>query len=653
MGQRSPDTAIAVAVEDGINHGPHLGLAWPPTGAGRRQEGLQDSPLLACQITGVWLRVHTLSTFETPLLEQTLRASLALLPVDTSQVDYLFDRLLSATPSQLPVLRDALKTHSSTLTKELWSVLEKMGDANVLPSASALASYAPNDAKWEAEGSKVATTLLSVNSISLGDWLKYLTDVRSKLKPPLATIFRDKKLSESERTQVTNILADYASDDPDLLADLLLDSEEKPFAVLFDKLKAHQERAVPLLEAELDRQPAPDATADAQDHLAQRQARAAVALLRLERGEKVWNLLRHSPDPSVRSYIVNWLKPLGAGPKALMTKLEGIAHDPVSIPKDGKSRMDAILFHPETSKRRALILALGRYNLDELSPDKREPLVEHLREMYRNDPDAGIHGAAEWTLRRWKHDEKLAAIDVELKKLKDRGNRRWYVNSEGQTLAVIEGPIEFRMGSPPTEPERFSSEILHRRIIPRRFAIATQEVTVEQYQQFLKENPVDDHANNDRYSPDPKGPMNGVSWYHAAAYCNWLSRKENLPECYEPNDGGKYADGMKIRADALQRTGYRLPTEAEWEYACRAGAMTSRYYGLSEELLGQYAWYLYNTPGDRARPCGTKLPNDLGLFDMLGNVYEWCQERALVYRPDVTRIINYDINTREYIYISH
>ena len=52
--------------------------------------------------------------------------------------------------------------------------------------------------------------------------------------------------------------------------------------------------------------------------------------------------------------------------------------------------------------RRALILALGRYNLDELSPDKREPLVEQLREMYRNDPDAGIHGAAEWTLRQWK-----------------------------------------------------------------------------------------------------------------------------------------------------------------------------------------------------------------------------------------------------------
>ena len=74
VGQRSPDTAIAVAVEDGINHGPHLGLAWPPTGAGRRQEGLQDSPLLACQITGVWLRVHTLSTFEPPFWNRLLEA---------------------------------------------------------------------------------------------------------------------------------------------------------------------------------------------------------------------------------------------------------------------------------------------------------------------------------------------------------------------------------------------------------------------------------------------------------------------------------------------------------------------------------------------------------------------------------------------------
>jgi len=204
---------------------------------------------------------------------------------------------------------------------------------------------------------------------------------------------------------------------------------------------------------------------------------------------------------------------------------------------------------------------------------------------------------------------------------------------------VIEGPVEFDMGSPPTEPDRFTNEILHRVQIPRRFAIAAKEVTVEQYGQFVKETPEDDHAKNDRNSPDPQGPMNNMSWYDSAAYCNWLSRKENLPECYEPNERGKYAAGMRIKADALELPGYRLPTEAEWEYACRSGAATSRYYGSSIDLLERYAAY-YNRHDPRTLPCGSLVPNDLGLSDMLANVFELCQDRYLLY------------NTSEYINIT-
>ena len=101
--------------------------------------------------------------------------------------------------------------------------------------------------------------------------------------------------------------------------------------------------------------------------------------------------------------------------------------------------------------------------------------------------------------------------------------------------------------------------------------------------------------------------------------------------CYLPNQGGAYAEGMTIPADVLKRTGYRLPTEAEWEYACRSGTITSRYYGHSTDLLGKYAWYQANSR-EHAWPCGSLLPNDLGLFDMLGNVNEWVQDRAM--RPD-------------------
>ena len=85
---------------------------------------------------------------------------------------------------------------------------------------------------------------------------------------------------------------------------------------------------------------------------------------------------------------------------------------------------------------------------------------------------------------------------------------------------------------------------------------------------------------------------------------------------------------MTIPADVLQRTGYRLPTEAEWEYACRSGTVTSRYYGDSIELLGALCAVSGQQRG-HAWSCGSLLPNDLGLFDMLGNEFEWCERQCL------------------------
>jgi formylglycine-generating enzyme required for sulfatase activity len=187
------------------------------------------------------------------------------------------------------------------------------------------------------------------------------------------------------------------------------------------------------------------------------------------------------------------------------------------------------------------------------------------------------------------------------------------------------------MGSPPTEPKRhFTMETPRRLVIPRRFAIAAKEVNIEQWQRFERT-----HAQQGlppsvvkQWSPDLDGPMISFTWYIAAEYCNWLSEQEGLRKdqwCYLPNQSGAYAEGMSIPADVLQRTGYRLPTEPEWEYACRSGTMTSYYFGQSIDILGKYAWYQGNSK-DHAWSCGSLLPNDLGLFDTLGNEYEWVQD---------------------------
>jgi formylglycine-generating enzyme required for sulfatase activity len=125
-----------------------------------------------------------------------------------------------------------------------------------------------------------------------------------------------------------------------------------------------------------------------------------------------------------------------------------------------------------------------------------------------------------------------------------------------------------------------------------------------------------------------------VTWFDAVAYCNWLSEQEGIPRdqwCYRPNKDGEYGPGMTMAPQFLQREGYRLPSNAEWEYSCRAGSGTRYCFGESDELLFMYAWYRDNPlmVGSRCHPVASLKPNDFGLFDMHGNITEWCQDDSL------------------------
>jgi formylglycine-generating enzyme required for sulfatase activity len=475
--------------------------------------------------------------------------------------------------------------------------------------------------------------VLAADPLFLGDWVDVLRPIKDRLIPPLAAIFHGRALSEAERAIAASVVADYAKDQPGVLAELLVDADPRPFSILFPVAQSKASDIVPFLERELAHAPEANSDEPTKDHIAEQQARAAAALIRFGTPDKIWPLLGHSADPRLRSFLVSWLLPLGVAPRILLAKLREN-----SPPTESARSTEGILFNSEISKRRALILAIGWDGGQTLSPGERESLIEHLLIVYADDPDAGIHGAAEWTLKQLGADAQVKAKLRSLAEIKEPKGRHWYVNGLGQTFTVIEGPVEFQMGSPSDEPDRDPEEISHLQRIGHTFAIGAKEVTRAQYQRFLDANPRVARPRPNRFSVEAIGPVNTITWYEAAAYSNWLSRVEGIASsewCYLPNERGEYDDGMRIPADVIQRGGYRLPTESEWEYASRAGATTPRYYGVSRELLRQYAWFLDNS-NDHTWECGRLKPNDLGLFDMLGNVWEWCQERHEPYKltPD-------------------
>jgi serine/threonine protein kinase/formylglycine-generating enzyme required for sulfatase activity len=844
-----------------------------------------------------------------------LHASLALLPVDSEQVEYLYGRLLKGDPHEVMVIREGLLAYKADLTERLWTLLEdpKNDQDQRFRASCALSVFSPDDARWAKASGGVAETLVNQEPLVIAQWTAALKGAGRWLIPPFADFLVDENRSVSAKGLIAKVYGTYATDTPDAYARL-------------------KKRLVEASE--------PNASMEAKIALAKKRASIGIALFLMGKGEEFWPLMKHSSDPTSRSYLMEWLGASGVDPKFLIARL-----------KEEK----------EVSVKRAILLSLGEFGLDRLSLAERRNHLPWLLQLYRDDPDPGIHGAAEWLLRQWGEAKMLRATDGKLaideqftaeqkeriakssknieeiekrlaatekafpvrqaeweQKLREKsasipaslvegliahfaldetkgnetanavagqpaalyqgtGNpvwtrgvvggawrlngdgtvtggkplnliadqafsygcwfqysdkdrmvlistrdrwfrgfdlcldethrlrlqiagadpkfpnsksvppfcitvititrvdpalrpgwhhalvtydgtkkakgvrvfvdgeaqptrivddrlvgtilgdgpvflgserggyrfrgvlddvriydrplsetearqlyesgvqvlarfpaedrdpqqrqlvadyyhkslqrlkewlaaerlsahelsrmvgiargRQWYVNSEGQTMAVVMKPGEFWMGE---GPER------HRRTIARSFAIATKEVTVDEFLRFRKE-----HNALKEYAATGNCPVISVTWFEAAAYCNWLSEKEGIPKeqwCYEQSVTSKDDEGMKMADNYLRRTGYRLPMEEEWEYVCRAGGDTGFSFGESADLIGKYAW-IYANSLSKSNPVGLLKPNDLGVFDMHGNAWEWCQDSYVEYRKggDGEVAINEDI----------
>lgn len=216
----------------------------------------------------------------------------------------------------------------------------------------------------------------------------------------------------------------------------------------------------------------------------------------------------------------------------------------------------------------------------------------------------------------------------------DKTNR-FDVSAYGEEASVPEGFVRiesgtFTMGSPEDELGRRDEETQHQVTLTRDFYLAEMPVTQAQWAAEMGSSP--------SYHPECDDcPVEMVSWFEAVDYCNALSARDGLTPAYA-------VDGESVRWNQAV-DGYRLPTEAEWEYACRAGTASAFYngeitilsnYGICDELdenLDEIGWYCVNTGKTHTQNVGQKLPNPWGIYDMSGNVFEWCWDWKEAYPP--------------------
>jgi eukaryotic-like serine/threonine-protein kinase len=520
--------------------------------------------------------------------QSKLRCSLALVRDNPGQLDYLVGRMLADDPITSFTIREALLAHRKAITPGLWEVARDSHrpGRDRLQAALALCLYDAPDgphskhdpSPWNEIAGPVAeelVTMLDANPAAYPSVLDAVRPIQGVLFGKLKEIFT--RRGDRRLQTATNVLIDLMRDDPDVVCQLALEADDHQFLKIYPLLEIHRSSIVPKLRAAA----APPAAQPHQsdDQAAARRARAAICLLRLGEGASAWEIFRNEPDPRARTFAIYHAASYGLPLATLIARLK-VDDDP--------------------SRIRGLLFAIGQHGALEAAAPESRLVVSLIQERFLGHDDAGVHGAAQWLLGKLgDYPQESAALSPAVS-TRMSAPGRWFLTGEGHTMVIIDAR---------EDPQ-----------INRVFAIAARETTIEQ---MLRFDPA--HWYNKENSSGPTCPIGVVTWPRAIDYCQWLDKREMMADsqsCYAR--GNQRLANTEVSPD-LSKTGYRLPTRAEWEFACRAGTVTRRYYGNdnNDDLLHHYVWLTQKGAELRLQPVGRLMPNDFGLFDMYGNVSEW------------------------------
>lgn len=400
-----------------------------------------------------------------------------------------------------------------------------------------------------------------------------------RIEPDLKALFEDDRHPQK---QVAAAVMRSGYDKPsfDFAYRALLDAQPIDIEPLTGALNVTRPTAlVEQLERDAANEKKPEKDAEAHDR---RRANAASALALLGRTRPAMAMLKWTPDPQARSFLIHTLGPSGIHPSVLL--------DALSAPD------------LDVSVRRALLQAMGEIPASTFrkAVTLRVDAIARALSLYRDDPDPGVHASAKWLLTRWERWDELIKADLELRG-PYKGERRWRINLFGMTFVQVRDP---KTGRP--------------------LEVSDTEVTVRQYGFF---NPT--HEYDQTVSPSDRHPMNGVDYCDAARFLNWLGL--NDPDVHEPP---MYVPAVWNAMDLMLpiperrgKGGYRVLTDREFRIASEGGSDTRRFYGDCETLLAKYvtAGRMGGANPWGTQPSGSLKPNEFGIFDGLGSVEEFCE----------------------------